>query len=419
MQDEGEMIESIEKWYSSKGEHYQDGNKHKFLVKMAAACNRMGVDPLAAKNLLIFKYRAAASPIEASDIRKIVNDVYRLYKSSHGLYSFNDQGEIIEKKTTKIVEKELLEFAIEDRDIILLDDVRESMIESFKTGRTRGDSTHFKSIDEHFRWKRGELTLMHGIMNHGKSILMMQLCLIKSVFDGTKWAFFSPEQNPPDDFFDDLVHMYIGKNTQNFYKNQMTLSEYEKGMDFIKDHFYYIYPENESPTPEYINMRFEEVIKKYNVEGCIIDPYNQLDNDIRKAGGREDIYLSALLTKQKRFALNHNIFMVIIAHPKSGLTKNGSGDYSQPNVYDLAGGAMWGNKCDNVLCAHRPYFTSNKESVETLFTSQKIKKQKLNGTPGDVMLAFDIESMRYLECVGNSMDYTFNPLSKVDENPFY
>ena len=89
----------------------------------------------------------------------------------------------------------------------------------------------------------------------------------------------------------------------------MTESEYIRGMDFIKDHFYYIYPENESPTPEYINARFVEVIKKHKVEGCIIDPYNQLDNDIRKNGGREDLYLSAFLSQQKRLAQQYqNIY---------------------------------------------------------------------------------------------------------------
>jgi len=416
--DEGEMVEQIEKWYNNKGENYHDGNKHSFLVKMAAACNRIGIDGTMAKNLLIFKYRTDASPVESNDIKKIVNDVYRLYKNHHGIAVFNDEGEIIEKITKKLVVKELIEFAIENRDLIKLDDVRDSMVKSFKTGRTQGDKTYFPNIDNHFRWKRGELTLMHGIMNHGKSILIMQFCVIKSFFDGNKWAFFSPEQNPPDDFYDDLVHMYIGKNTQKYYKGQMTLEEYDKGMDFIKDHFYYIYPEDEFPTPEYINMRFQEAIDKYKVDGCIIDPYNQLDNDIRKMGGREDLYLSSFLTKQKRFALNNNIFMVIIAHPKSGLSKNNDGDYSEPNVYDLAGGAMWGNKCDNVLCTHRPYFTSNKQSTETIFSSQKIKKQKLNGIPGDVTLAFDIYSMRYKERVSNTGDYIFNPLTDKDENPF-
>jgi twinkle protein len=404
-----DVFERMEKWYNDKGEYYENNNKHKFLVKMAAAANWIGMDSSTTAKLLVYKYRTAADPVPASDIVKIVNDVFRLYKTNHGMARL-EGGKFIIKETKKIVERELLEFAIEDRDVIKLDDVRESMVKSFLSGRTQGASTHFVNIDNHFRWKKGELTLMHGIMNHGKSIMMMQMCLIRSVFNNEKWAFFSPEQNPPDDFYDDLVHMYIGQNTQKFYSNQMTLEDYNRGMDFVKDYFYYIYPESESPTPDYINLRFQEVINKYKVDGCVIDPYNQLDNDIRKTGGREDLYLSTFLTKQKRFALNNNIYMVIIAHPRGSLSKTGRGDYEMPNVYDLSGGAMWGNKCDNVLCAYRPYYTSDKTNTLTIFASQKIKKQKLNGIPGDVELTFDIRSMRYNEKLNETDGFSYNPL---------
>lgn len=232
--------------------------------------------------------------------------------------------------------------------------------------------------------------------------MIMQMCLLKAVFKGYKFAFFSPEQDPPDDFYDDLIHMYIGQNTQHGFNNQMSEKEYTRGMDFIKEHFFYVYPENESPTPEYINSRFVELIKRHKIDGCIIDPYNQLDNDIKKSGGREDLYLSAFLSQQKRLAQTHNIFMIIISHPKGNLAKNNNKDYEKPNIYDLSGGAMWSNKCDNVLCTYRPYYTSSYESRDVEFTSQKIKKQKLCGTPGTVQMIFKKASMRYYEMEGQT-----------------
>ena len=92
--------------------------------------------------------------------------------------------------------------------------------------------------------------------------------------------------------------------------------------------------------------------------------------------------------------------MIIITHPKGNLTKKSTGDYEKPNVYDLSGGAMWSNKCDNVLCTYRPYYTSDKANRSIEFTSQKIKKQKLCGIPGDVMMTFRISEMRYHEMDG-------------------
>jgi hypothetical protein len=394
------IITNIEKWLESKGEFYQDGNKHKFLVKIFAACNRFGVPLSTAKQLIAFKYVNAAGKVDPKDIHAIADRVYKNYNHAACTAHFDRAGIPIETTTKNVLTYEAIDVTLPLTDVIYLDNVRESMLLSFKTGQSRGETTHFKQIDEHFRWKRGELTLMHGIMNQGKSTMIMQLCLMKAVFDGYKYAFFSPEQDPPDDFYDDLVHMYLGGNTQIHFGNQVSEAEYIKGMDFIKDHFFYIYPENESPTPDYINARFVDVIKKHNVDGCVIDPYNQLDNDIRKSGGREDLYLSAFLSGQKRLAQQFQIYMIIITHPKGNLTKKSTGDYEKPNVYDLSGGAMWSNKCDNVLCTYRPYYTSDKANRSIEFTSQKIKKQKLCGIPGDVMMTFRISEMRYHEMDG-------------------
>jgi twinkle protein len=242
---------------------------------------------------------------------------------------------------------------------------------------------------------------------------------MKAVKDNYKWAFFSPEQDPPSDFYDDIVHMYIGQSTQPYFSDQMSKENYIKGMDFVKDHFFYIYPEDDTPTPEYINTRFEAVIRKHKIDGCIIDPYNQLDNDIRKAGGREDLYLSAFLSKQKRFAQHYQIFMVIVAHPKGTVRRNDRGDFEIPDVYDLAGGAMWANKCDNVLCTWRPVHRSDPDNKIVHFISHKIKKQRQCGMPGVAELTFARATMRYYETtmfgVCNPLDKPEKPVSNPDQ----
>jgi len=417
------IISNIEKWMETKGEYYQDGNKHNFLVKIFAACNRFGVPLLDAKQMITFKYQNAASKVDPKDIHLIADKIYKNFSGTSCSAHFDKTGKPIETITKKELVYEAIETNVPLSDVIYLDNVRESMLLSFKTGRSQGETTHFKKIDEHFKWKRGELTLMHGIMNQGKSTMIMQLCLMKAVFEGYKYAFFSPEQDPPDDFYDDLIHMYIGENTQYGFANQMPETEYVKGMDFIKEHFFYIYPENESPSPDYINTRFVELIKKHKVDGCVIDPYNQLDTDIKKNGGREDLYLSAFLSQQKRLAQQYQIFMVIIAHPRGSLSKNSNGDYEKPNVYDLSGGAMWSNKCDNVLCTYRPYYTSDYERRDVEFTSQKIKKQKLCGTPGTVQMRFKRGAMRYYEMneqteIPNPLDVKSGPSKNISIN-FY
>ncbi len=409
------ILSNIEKWMESKGEYYQDGNKHNFLVKMFAACNRFGIGLETAKQLVTFKYINAASKVDRQDFYTIADKIYKNFINTSNTAHFDRTGKPIETITKKELIYDAIDISLPLADVIYLDNVRESMLSSFKTGKSQGETTHFNLIDAHFKWKRGELTLMHGIMNQGKSTMIMQLCLMKAVFCNYKYAFFSPEQDPPDDFYDDLIHMYIGLSTQFGFNNQMSEKEYIRGMEFVKDHFYYIYPENDSPTPEYINARFVDIIKKHKVDGCVIDPYNQLDNDIKKSGGREDLYLSAFLSKQKKLAQQHQIFMIIITHPKGTLSKNNTGNYEKPDIYDLSGGAMWSNKCDNVLCTYRPFYSSDYERRDVQFTSQKIKKQKLCGIPGTVEMRFKKGSMRYYEMDGQNE--VPNPLDSKKESP--
>lgn len=378
------VYDRIKKWVD-KHFTYEDGNKHRFLVAISSACNRFGLPQEVTEENLIRDYQGKASFVAEADFRDIVNRIYITYNNQFDISWLTDSGEMNDFNPTGPA-----------RDVIYLNDIRKEMIKSFKEGDSEGETTYYKTIDEHWRWKKGELTLMGGIPNHGKTTMMLQLCLIKSLKEGAKWGIFSPEQNPPIDFYKDLIHTYIGKSTERYHSNQMTDAEYDKGMDFINEHFYFVYPKDESPTPDYINERFGELIVKHKIVGCITDPYNQLDNDYGK-NGRDDIYISSYLSKEKRFALVNNIYKIIIAHPKSNLTVNKSGNYECPTEYNLAGGAMWANKCDNLLATYRPFYTQEKSNPTVEFRSQKIKKQKYVGIPGTTQLHFDIFTNRYIE----------------------
>lgn len=378
-----------------------DGNKHQNLIKASRLCGGFIAGG-------IVEEFETTRILELEINKKDIVDFNAACKTIQDGIEYGKKEPIYEKtidaRYEEIVKQEII---IEDepaKDVIYLNDIKDKIIYSYENGTSRGETTHFPDIDEHFRWKRGEITLWHGIGNHGKSSHCYQLALMKSVKDNYKWGIFSPENMPEEEFYKDLIHSYVGKSTERHHANQMSRSELLNAMEFIHEHFFLIYPENNEPTPDYINSRFRELVIKHNIDGCIIDPYNQLDNDMSKNGGRDDQYLSKFLTNCKRFAVQQDVFFVIVSHPKGGLQKEGL-DYSCPNVFDLSGGAMWNNKCDNIVVTHRPFKTSDPFNSAVYFKSQKIKKQKLNGVPGDVLMSFDVFQSRYKQQDG------FNPLN--------
>lgn len=420
--DQREIYRRIKSW-ADRTNSYHDGNKHNFLVYIASACNRFGLDMDFVAENLIEDYQHRASAVDSGDFRRIVKRVYITYANQHGNSFFTIEGEMSD-----------FDPEAPARDVIYLDSIRDQMIQSFLKGDAKGETTYFNSIDPHWRWKRGEVNIMHGIPNHGKTTLMLQLMLIKSVKEGTKWGIFSPEQNPPIDFYKDLIHMYIGKSTEHYHEDQMSITEYNRGIDFMMEHFYFVYPKDESPTPQYINDRFEELIIKHGIDGCMTDPFNQLDNDWKSAGGRDDQYIGVYLSKEKRFALDHNIYKIIITHPRGNIEKvternqtddlQNAGNHQVPDQYNLAGGAMWSNKTDNLLCTYQPYYLSRIRARRSAtqdgnfityrdpglvqFISQKIKKQKLIGRPGTANLIYNIKTARYHE---ERIDHDYEDIS--------
>lgn len=290
------------------------------------------------------------------------------------------------------VEKEIKIIA-KDTGVISVDRVWESMKKSFYEGKARGTTTHFPEFDENFTWKKGEISLIIGKGNSGKTEFILQLMLLKSVKDGWKWGVFSPENYPADEFYDTLIHAYIGKTTDPHYKqNQMSFDEYERGYKFINKHFFYVYP-NEMHTIEEIEANFIALIEKEKINGTLIDPFNQI---VATAYERDDQFLSAFLTRRKTFSVKYQLCDVICTHPKN-MQKNKNGEYDVADVYDIAGGAMWSNKIDNILSVFRPNYISDPKSTLVEIHVKKIKKQKLVGVPGMKQFDFDRKKNRYYQ----------------------
>lgn len=275
--------------------------------------------------------------------------------------------------------------------VFYLEDIYPSMLENFKRGVPLSPVTRFTEMDDFFRWKKGELNLFVGYGNHGKTFFALQLMLTKSIWDGWKWAVFSPENFPANDFYDDLVEMYVGK-----WLKEMNESEYESACKFIGNHIYYVYPENTHDVNS-INERFRQMIMKKGIDGVMVDPFNQLDH-LQKPYQREDQYLSDIFKDLKRFALLNNICYNIIAHPKNPSYNN---DKSLPivDMYDISGGAAWGNKMDNILSYYRPNFHVDKNDPNVQIYIQKLKRKRTGGKLGDFPLVLNWGKKRYMNPV--------------------
>jgi len=325
------------------------------------------------------------------------------------LSPYKDANEVLLSEGTESLKKRLkIASTPKVEGIFNIDDVSASMLDGFHNGQERGTTTHIDSVDNAWTWRNGEVNIWTGYQNEGKSLFLNQLATLKAVFDGWKFAVFSPENMPINDFFNDIIEMYIGRSSDPFHGNlQMTLEEYKEAMDFVKKHFFIIYPKKDFQ----LNTIFEKakfLVKTKGIRSLIIDPYNTIQHRMR-SGEREDLYISRFMSELKRFALDQNISVNLVAHQVTPM-KDNDGRYIKPDVNRIKGGGTFADKADNVMFVWRPERALDYSSTLVTFGSQKIKKQKLVGTPQEITdISFNVKEQRYY----------FNgktPFVKVDEH---
>lgn len=276
-------------------------------------------------------------------------------------------------------------------------DVRQSMLNGYRNGKVRGTTTYIPELDKAWTWRGGEVNLWTGYQNEGKSLALNQLCCIRAYWEKARVAIFSPENFPLNDLFDDIIEMFIGKSSDPYYSNNyMTEEEYKEGLDFVQNNFFAIYPEKNF-TIDSIFERTKYLIKKKGIRTLIIDPYNVVEHKI-KSGEREDLYISRFMAQLKRFSVEYDLSVNLVAHqntPKKN--ENDNGRFFKPFLTNIKGGGTFADKADNVLIVWRPNRAVDFKDREVIIESQKIKKQKLVGVPQPVTdVTFDVRQNRYL-----------------------
>jgi hypothetical protein len=389
---ENETFNNIMKWLTNKGDAFRSGERNLFIFKLAGACSRFGIHQESAESLILSQV-STGSDFTDTEAKQAIRSAYKCNKFGNAQF---ENTILIDKVSKKEIEIDLsiYDLSIKPKDVIYGIDVKDKAMDLYDKGYEKLDPIGIIEIDERYKMKRGEITLFTGHGNMGKTTMLMYILLIRAIVFKEKFAIFSPENQPAEEFYDDFVEILVGASTKPENTNRVGRYTYENAYDLVSKHFFNVYPIDNDPTPEYIQERFLELIIKEKIDGVVIDPFNQLHNDYESKNGRDDRYLSEFLSKYKKFSVQNNVFGLIVAHPKA-MQKYGANDYPCPDVYDLAGGAMWNNKMDNIYVYHRPLASSDPSNAQCEFKALKIKRQKQVGKKGTSLFEYDWKSRRF------------------------
>lgn len=266
----------------------------------------------------------------------------------------------------------------------LSDEVR-SIIRS--GGLKKGLTLGIKGLDDLISWVSGQLTVVTGIPNHGKSPFVLMIMILLSIQHGWKWAVFSPEHKPISLFLVKIIEMLTGKRSRF---GKMSDHEIDVAMEFIKNHFFFIAPEDNNNKLDNIIDKARSLVIRHGVNGMLIDPWNKLEYEYSD-GLNETNMVSKQLDKIIEFDQSHGVHTIVIAHPTKGKKKTVSEDseYVVPDLTDIAGSANWHNKPDNGIVFYRNFGMSRNEVYV-----KKVKWENL-GRQGRTYMKYNVNNDRF------------------------
>jgi len=256
-------------------------------------------------------------------------------------------------------------------------------------GREIGLSTGWASLDQYMTIAPGQLTVVTGIPSHGKSEFIDALTVNLAMRHDWRFAMCSFE-NSIEDHIRKLAEKYLGVPLKDGPTRQgMSAFERKKASEWGRKHFSFIRAEDDSPTIDWLLGMARVAVLREGINGLVIDPYNEIEHS-RPNNMTETEYVSQILGRVKRFAVNHGIHIWFVAHPMKMMREGGK--IPMPGLYEISGSAHWANKADIGLTVHRP----NPESTDVDIHLLKVR-HKWVGRPGKVTLEYDRVTGRYSE----------------------
>ncbi len=270
--------------------------------------------------------------------------------------------------------------------IYSVNDNYNDILDLWRNGMPRGLEIKHPEVNKLVTWVSSTLAIWTGIPSMGKSEFVDEVCEQLNIMYGWKVAYYSPENWPIKTHIAKIASRISGKM---FNTHQLSEFEVSETVNYIKDNFFFITPEDEDVSIESVLKHAKSLIKRNGIKILVIDPWNKLDH-AQRTGETETQYISRALDDLMKFAQRNDILIHLVAHPTK-IKKDLNGIEPHPNLYDISGSAHFYNKAFYGFSVHRV----------GEFTQLHVLKVKFRhlGEPrgGMVVFRYNINSGRYVE----------------------
>lgn len=280
---------------------------------------------------------------------------------------------------------------------------------AYKDGKIEhGLGIGIPDMDLHIRFKRGQLNIILGHDNIGKTAMTLWYFLCLSTWHDITWTVYLAE-NKTWQALRDLIQMYSGKKFQELTTQEILTyqARIENWFSFIDNSKLY--------TPE----EMLKVFRKADTDAYFIDPFTALDRQF----GYEANY--QFLNNARQFCNETGKTLYLSSHP---VTESGRANGHYPKGHDweghlkppykssIEGGKAFCNRVDDFIVLHRMTDYEGDMRFKTMFIVSKVKDLETGGkivNPNNPIL-LDYNSGLGFKC-GFDEGINRNPLPAKDK----
>ena len=272
--------------------------------------------------------------------------------------------------------------------VFTAEDVGEGLDALFENGMQRGAEVGLFNLDRLCTFEPGRFMVITGRPGDGKSEFLDELVLRLCLRHGWRPAFFTPENVPIEYHLRKLIEKLTGYKFER--GGRMTPDLYRAAKRWCAENVHHILPPDDRYTLDEVLQRARQLVARRGVRIVVIDPLNRLETDEKEAAMTELQLISDRLNRMVRFAAQHRVLFILVAHPRKVNRANLNGEKRRVEMNDINGSADFGNKADYCLIVDR----DDTQRRTTLYVD-KVRFKHL-GTRGECTMHYDPVSGRYL-----------------------
>jgi hypothetical protein len=262
-----------------------------------------------------------------------------------------EQKKEVEKQSTRQIPSRI-EIASGDKNYFASPSDYDGYLQQVMDGTLQmGKTTGIPSLDNHFLFKHGNLVMINGIDNVGKTEGAWFLLLLSAMYHSWKIIVFSSE-NTIGAFVRRTMQLFLGMSLKD-----MTPEEFKFAKTFVEEHFKIIKAQEDLFNYKDILNLIKIARSEGHYDAALIDPYNSLKVDLSgfsKLNTHE--YHYEALSEIKAYGQQTDFGFFITAHAVTAAIRMRDADRKYaiaPRKEDTEHGAKFPNKADDFITWHR------------------------------------------------------------------